>query len=73
MTITMIKYRSKNIFMEELVLLLVFWYALPKYHSRFVPEGVAVASQIFLRDAHILSKLLMRKITDVTGGKPIAV
>jgi hypothetical protein len=23
------------------------------YHSRFIPEGVAEASQIFLRDAHV--------------------
>jgi hypothetical protein len=37
------------------------------YHSRFVPEGVVEASQIFFRDAHVLPK------ADVTGGKPIAV
>jgi hypothetical protein len=24
------------------------------YHSRFIPEGVAEASQTFLRDAHVL-------------------
>jgi hypothetical protein len=28
------------------------------YHSRFIPEGVAEASQIFLRDAHVLPKLV---------------
>jgi hypothetical protein len=28
------------------------------YHSRFIPEGVAEASQILLRDAHVLPKLL---------------
>jgi hypothetical protein len=28
------------------------------YHSLFIPEGVAEASQIFLRDAHVLPKLL---------------
>jgi hypothetical protein len=28
------------------------------YHSRFIPEGVAEASQILLRDAHVLQKLL---------------
>jgi hypothetical protein len=28
------------------------------YHSRPIPEGVADASQILLRDAHVLSKLL---------------
>jgi hypothetical protein len=27
------------------------------YHSRLIPEGVAEASQIFLRDAHVLQKL----------------
>jgi hypothetical protein len=28
------------------------------YHSRFIPEGVEEASQIFLREAHVLPKLL---------------
>jgi hypothetical protein len=28
------------------------------YRSRFIPEGAAEASQIFLRDAHVLPKLL---------------
>jgi hypothetical protein len=28
------------------------------YRSRFIPEGVAETSQIFLRDAHVLQKLL---------------
>jgi hypothetical protein len=42
------------------------------HHSRFIPEGVAEASQIFLRDAHILPKLATRYTADVTGGKPIA-
>jgi hypothetical protein len=27
------------------------------YHSRFIPEGVAKASQIFLRDAHVISTI----------------
>jgi hypothetical protein len=27
------------------------------YHLRFIPEGVAEAPQIFLQDAHVLSKL----------------
>jgi hypothetical protein len=27
------------------------------YHSRFLPKGVADASQIFLRDAYVLPKL----------------
>jgi hypothetical protein len=30
------------------------------YHSRFILEGVAEASQIFLRDAHVLPKLLAK-------------
>jgi hypothetical protein len=41
------------------------------HHSRFIPVGVAVASQIFLRDAHFY--LVMSNTADVTGGKPIAV
>jgi hypothetical protein len=28
------------------------------YHSRFIPDRVAEALQIFLRDAHVLQKLL---------------
>jgi hypothetical protein len=37
----------------------------------FYPEGVAKASQIFLRDAHVSLKLLaMRNTADVTDGKP---
>jgi hypothetical protein len=43
------------------------------YHSRFIPEGVAEISQIFLRDTHVLQKLAMRNTADETGGKPIAV
>jgi hypothetical protein len=39
------------------------------YHSRFIPEGIAEASQIFLRDTHVLPKLF----AGVTVGKPIAV
>jgi hypothetical protein len=35
------------------------------YHSRFVPEGVTEASQIFLY-------LAMSNTADVIGGKPIA-
>jgi hypothetical protein len=42
--------------------------------SRFIPEGVAETSQIFLRETHILQKLLAtRNTADVTGGKPIAI
>jgi hypothetical protein len=32
-------------------------YYIYTYHSRFIHDGVAEASQIFLRDAYILSKL----------------
>jgi hypothetical protein len=28
------------------------------YHSRFIPEGVAEISQIFLRDTHVLPRLV---------------
>jgi hypothetical protein len=42
------------------------------YHSCFIPEGVAEVSLIFLRDTHVVPKLV-RNTTDVTGGKPIAV
>jgi hypothetical protein len=31
---------------------------LHKYHSRSIPEGVAEASQIFLRDTHVLPKFV---------------
>jgi hypothetical protein len=31
------------------------------YHSRFIPEGAAEASQILLRDAHVLQKLFSYK------------
>jgi hypothetical protein len=42
------------------------------YHTRFIPEGVAEVSQIFLRDTHVLSKLVSYGNTaDVTGGKSI--
>jgi hypothetical protein len=45
-----------------------------KYHSHFMPEGVAEALQIFLQDAHVLHKYLaMSNTADVTGSKPIAV
>jgi hypothetical protein len=51
------------------------------YHSRFIPERVAEACQVFLRDAHVLPKLLnivsidlaMKNTADVPGGNPIAV
>jgi hypothetical protein len=32
------------------------------YHSRFIPEGVAEASQTFLRDVHVLPKLLSYEV-----------
>jgi hypothetical protein len=54
---------------------LVFWNTTKHthtYHSRFISEEVAEASQIFLRDAHVLPKAM--SITgDVIGVKPIAI
>jgi hypothetical protein len=44
----------KMVFRTEILLIDIH-----TYHSRFIPEGVAEASQIFLRDAHVvLTKLL---------------
>jgi hypothetical protein len=44
------------------------------YHSRFIPEKVAEASQIFLRDALVLPRLLSyEEHCRRKGGKPIAV
>jgi hypothetical protein len=43
------------------------------HHSRFIPEGVAEASQIFLGDHVYQNYLAMSNTADVTGGKPIAV
>jgi hypothetical protein len=51
----------------------MYFFYIHTYHSRFILEGVAEASQIFLRDAHVLPKLAMRNTADVTGGKSIAV
>jgi hypothetical protein len=48
-------------------------YILHTYHSRFIPEGVAEVSQIFLRDTHVLPKLLSYDEHCVIGGKSIAV
>jgi hypothetical protein len=44
------------------------------YRSRFIPEGVAEASQMFLRDTRVLPKLLSHKEhCTVAGGKLCAV
>jgi hypothetical protein len=43
------------------------------HYLRFIPEGVADASKIFLRDTHVLPKLVSYEAADVTGSKPIAV
>jgi hypothetical protein len=38
------------------------------YYSRFIPEGVEKASQMFQRDAYVLPKRLnCENIADVTG------
>jgi hypothetical protein len=39
----------------------------------YMPEGVAEASRIYLRDAHVFPNYLAMRNTGVTGGKPIAV
>jgi hypothetical protein len=62
--------------MPESTIGIIFVYLLLIHtnHSRFIPEGVAETSQIFLRDGHILSKFLAtRNTADVTGSKSIAI
>jgi hypothetical protein len=41
-----------------IVLQTILWLVVHTYHSRFIPKGVAEASQIFLRVAHDLPKPL---------------
>jgi hypothetical protein len=36
----------------------IYNYYIHTYHSRFIPEGVAEVSQIFLRNTHVLPKLV---------------
>jgi hypothetical protein len=43
------------------------------YHSRFIPEGVAEVSLIFLRDTHVLPKLVGYKEHCRRDGNPIAI
>jgi hypothetical protein len=43
------------------------------YHSRFIPEGVAEVSQIFLQDTHVLPKLASYEEHCRRDSKPIAV
>jgi hypothetical protein len=39
------------------------------YHSRYIPQGVAEASQIFLRHVHVYQNdLAMKNAARVTGG-----
>jgi hypothetical protein len=40
-----------------LLFYLLLYIRVHTYHSRFIPKGVAEASQIFFRDAHVLPKL----------------
>jgi hypothetical protein len=61
---------STNSWTTDLQLVNVY---IHKYHSRFIPQGIAEASQMFLRDVYILLKLLLRNTADVTSGKLIAV
>jgi hypothetical protein len=53
----------------------ILYLSIHTYPSRFIPKGVAEASQIVLRDAHVFKNYLAMRnnTTDVTGGKPIAV
>jgi hypothetical protein len=37
-------------------------YNIQSYHSHFIPEGVTKASQILLRDAHVLPKWLPKHV-----------
>jgi hypothetical protein len=46
-----------NIVLLSILILLHYKY-IHTYHSRFIPEGVAQVSQIFLRDAHFLPKFV---------------
>jgi hypothetical protein len=50
---------SREVYFEELYSLLHTY--IHTYHSRFIPEGVAEVSQIFLRDTHVLPKLVSYK------------
>jgi hypothetical protein len=64
--------------LSRVLMLLNVWSPFPTYihtyHSRFISEGAAEASQIFLRDATFYKiYLAMSNTADVTGGKPIAV
>jgi hypothetical protein len=43
------------------------------YYSRFIPEGVAEASQYSFKSPTFYQNLAMSNTSDVTGGKPIAV
>jgi hypothetical protein len=43
------------------------------YHSRYIREGEAETTQIFLQDIFHKNYLVMRSTADVTGGKLIAV
>jgi hypothetical protein len=43
------------------------------YHSRFIPEGVAEVSQIFLRGTHVLPKLFSYEEHCRRDSKPIGV
>jgi hypothetical protein len=53
----------------------ILLYVTHTYHSCFIPEEVAEASQVFLRDTSMFYKnyVTMSNIADVTVGKPIAV
>jgi hypothetical protein len=58
----------------EEIYLFIYFIGIHTYHARYIPKRVAEASQILLREAHILPKLFgYEKFCTCIGGKPIAV
>jgi hypothetical protein len=59
-------YRASEVTLRHVKLLVPAAFAvgtyIHTYHSRFIPEGVAEVSQIFLRDTHVLPKLVSYEV-----------
>jgi hypothetical protein len=51
-------YMEEWFYLQNLLLSAPNLLLLHTYHSSFIPEGVAEASQIFLRNAQVLPKLV---------------
>jgi hypothetical protein len=64
--------KSTKISREFTLLMLERINKIHTYHSRFIPEGVADVSQIFLRDTHVSPKLVTYE-EHCRRDKPIAV